>query len=240
MTLPQNVLPIYTITIPSSKKEFKYRPFLVKEEKALMLAQQSKNVNVILDTIKDTISSCAKSQVNLESLASFDIEYMFLQIRAKSIGEIVTLLFACDIDHGKDNPKARATVNVNLEEAHVVFQENHQSKFTLFDNVGICMKYPSFEVLKKIEASKENEQQLALDIIIDCIDYIYDDEQVYWAKDTSKEELITFLENLTSSQFQHIIVFFNTLPSVRIDVSYDCPVCNLHHDKYIEGLSSFF
>ena len=239
-------MPVYTVTIPSTKDAYKYRPYVVKEEKALLVAQQSENIGVILDTIKDIIKECSQTPLDIDSLASFDIEYLFLMLRAKSVGEVVTLVFPCDVDHGKDNKKAKASVDVNVEQANVIFPENQKNKIELFGTVGIMMKYPSFETLKKLEliqtkAENSKEQQdMMYDIIIDCINYVYDADQVYPAKDVPKEELKDYIDNLTNAQFTDILAFFQSIPAVRIDVEYDCPVCQLHHKKYIEGLSSFF
>lgn len=240
MTLPLNTAPTYTIKIPSTKKDFKFRPFLVRDQKALMIAQESNDNTVMLDTIKEVISSCTKSKVDLDKLASFDIEYIFLQMRAKSIGEIVELTFACDEDHGEDNQKALSRIAVNLEDVKVEFPENHTNKIPLFKNVGIVMKYPTIETLKHLENANINDIDAVFDIISDCVDYIYDDEQIYSSKDTNKEELIEFLNNLTAEQFDKVQEFFKTMPSLRVNVNYTCPVCNKEHKKYMEGLSSFF
>jgi hypothetical protein len=240
MTLPTNTTPTYTIKIPSTGKDFKFRPFLVKDEKALMIAQESEDVGVMLDTVKDVIRSCAKSDIDVDSLASFDIEYIFLQMRAKSVGEIVELVFACDEDHGADNDKARATVQINLEDVKVQYPEGHTNKIALFGDVGIVMKYPTIDTLKRLETSNSTDVDVMFDVMSDCIDYIYDGEQVFPAKETDKHELIDFLNNLTNQQFASVQKFFQTMPQLRAYVTYTCPVCGKVHNKYLEGLSSFF
>lgn len=240
MTLPINTTPIYTIKIPSTKKDFKFRPFLVRDQKSLMIAQESNDSTVMLDTIKEVIKSCAKSKIDIEKLASFDIEYIFLQMRAKSIGEIVELLFACDEDHGEDNAKAVSRVAINLEEVKVEFPESHTNKIPLFGNVGIVMKYPTIHTLRQLEDSDSDNIDDQFEIVIDCIDYIYDQDQVYPAKDTNKEEITEFLNNLMDEQFDRIQNFFRTLPHLRAYVKYECPICKKEHNKYMEGLSSFF
>lgn len=241
MALPMNATPVYTLEIPSTKKQFKYRPFVVKDEKALLIAQQSEDVTVMLDTVKEMIKSCAKSEIDVEKLASFDLEYIFLQMRAQSIGEIVELIFSCDLDHGADNDKARVTKQLNLFDAKVEFFEGHQSKIPLFDNVGVVMKYPNIETLKKLESDiAVTEVDKIMDIVVDCIDYIYDDEQMYPAKEQKREELFEFLGNLTPDQFDKLRQFFRTMPQLRVYVDYACPVCGREHRKYMEGLASFF
>lgn len=242
MALPMNATPVYTLTIPSTKKEFKYRPFLVKDEKALMIAQQSEDPTVMLDTVKEVIKACTnpKTPTNVEKLASFDVEYIFLQMRAKSVGEFVDLVFQCDTDHGEQNDKARATVRIDLTQVGVEFPGGTTNKIPLFGNVGVVMKYPNIETLKKLEQSNEEDIDQIFDIVIDCIDYIYDSDEVFVAKDQSKSEMVEFLNNLTSEQFERIQQFFQTMPSLKTWVDYECPVCGKKHHKYMEGLQSFF
>ena len=240
MALPMNATPIYTLQIPSTKKEFKYRPFLVKDEKALLVAQQSEDIGVMLDTVKEVIKSCAKTEIDVDALASYDIEYIFLQMRSNSIGEIVQLIFACDTDHGEDNDKARSTVSINLQDVKVEESDNHTNKITLFGDVGIVMKYPNLSVLKRIETTSDEDFDVLFDIVSDCIDYIYSADEMFPAKEQSKQELIEFLNNLTSEQFEKIQQFFRTMPALRVYLKYTCPVCGREHDKYMEGLQSFF
>lgn len=240
MALPSNTTPIYTTKIPSTKKEFKYRPFFVREEKALMIAQQSEDTGIMLDTIKEVIKACAKTPIEIDKLASFDIEYLFLQLRASSVGEMIELIFACDNDHGEDNDKALSRVAVNLQEVEVKFSEGHTAKIPLFGDCGVMMKYPSVDTLKKIEKADVNDTDAMFDIVCDCIDFIYDADQIFSAKDQKKEELLEFLNNLTSQQFAKVQEFFQTMPQLRVDVNYTCPVCGLVHNKYMEGLASFF
>ena len=240
MALPTNTTPIYTTIIPSTKKEFKYRPFFVREEKSLLIAQQSEDTGVMLDTIRDVIKACAKSNVDIDKLASFDIEYLFLQLRSSSVGEMIELIFACDTDHGADNEKALSRVAINLQDVKVQFSDNHTAKIPLFENVGVMMKYPSVETLKKIETTDISDTDALFDIVADCIDFIYDSDQIYSAKEQKKEELLEFLNNLTSQQFDLIQNFFRTMPQLRVDINYTCPICSKEHNKYMEGLASFF
>lgn len=240
MALPTNTTPIYTLTIPSTKKELKFRPFLVKDEKALMVAQQSEDVQIMLDTVKEVIEACAKSAIDTNTLASFDIEYIFLQLRAVSVGEEVDLVFACDEDHGEENEKARSIVKVNLENVNVEFPEGHTKKIPLFDQCGVVMKYPTFDTLKKLESTREQETEVMIDIVTNCIDFIYNGDEVFMAKDQSKQELTEFINNLTAQQFEAVQTFFRTMPQLRAYVKYTCPVCGKEHNKFMEGLASFF
>lgn len=238
MTLPMNVAPTYTLTIPSTKKQIKYRPFLVKDEKALLIAQQSDDLGVMLDTVKSVIQSCVVDKINVDDLASFDIEYIFTQLRAVSVGEFVELYFACDTCLDEN---AKALVAVNLQDLKVIIPEDHSNKVALFDDVGIVLKYPTINTMKKLEeANAVSDIDAAFDIVVDCIDYIYTTEEIFYAKEQTKDELSEFLNNLTSEQFEKLQLFFSTMPSLRQDITYTCPVCNKVHNKYMEGLSSFF
>lgn len=237
MALPMNATPIYTLTIPSSGKEFKYRPFLVKDEKALLIAQESSDPVVMLDTVKEVILSCAKSPIDIDRLASFDSEYIFTQLRAVSVGELVDLYFRCDVC---TDEKAIAKVTVDLTKLKVETPEGHTNKIALFDDVGVVLKYPTIQTLKMIEENDGTNMTKIFDTVVDCIDYIYDAEEVFAAKEQSRTELIDFLNNLTSAQFALIQNFFVTMPSLKTYIEYDCPVCSRHHNKYMEGLASFF
>lgn len=238
MALPVQAAPIHTLKIPSTGKEYKFRPFLVKEEKALLLAQQSEEPQVMVDTLKAVIQSCAKSSVDVEGLATFDIEYIFSQIRAKSVGESVELYFFCDTCEDKE--KARAKVEIDLTKLKVEVPEGHSKKVELFGDVGVVMKYPSIDIINKLDSMANEEVDLIFDIVIECIDYIYQGEELFHAKEQSKKDLEDFINNLTQDQFGKVQKFFETMPKLRQQVKYTCPVCNKNHDKLVEGLGNFF
>lgn len=239
MALPMSNTPIYTLTIPSSGKVVNYRPFLVKDEKALLIAQQSEKLEVMINTLKGVIKSCIEdTEVDIDSLATFDLEYIFTQIRAKSVGEVVELLFKCDTC---EDEKAVTKLNIDLTQIQVVKVPEHATKIPLFGNVGIVMKYPTAALIEKLsEASLETDINKTFEIVVECIDYIYDENEVYSAKDHTKAEMMEFLNNLTSEQFGKIQTFFSTMPKMTKAVSYNCPVCGTKHDKVLEGLASFF
>jgi hypothetical protein len=237
MALPKMNAPLYNVTIPSTKKEVKFRPFLVKEEKSLLLAQQSEDPKVMINTLKSIIENCIVDNVDIDKLAIFDYEYLFTQIRSKSVGEIVELLFLCDTC---DDDKAKAQVNLDISKFQVEFPEGHNNKIELFDDVGIMMKNPSLDILDKLEKVKEGDINSIFDVVADCMESVYTTEEVFNTKDQTKQEVIDFLENLTQEQFKKIENFFLTMPKLRQKVEYDCPVCNKHHVKTMEGLESFF
>jgi hypothetical protein len=237
MALPKMNAPLYNVTIPSTKKEVKFRPFLVKEEKSLLLAQQSEDPKVMINTLKSIIENCIVDNVDVDKLATFDYEYLFTQIRAKSVGEIVELLFLCDTC---DDDKAKAQVNLDISKFAVEFPEGHDTKISLFDDVGIVMKNPTLDTLDKLEKIKEGDVDSIFDVVADCMESVYTTEEVFNTKDQTKQEVIDFLENLTQEQFKKIESFFLTMPKLQQIVEYDCPVCNKHHVKMMEGLASFF
>ena len=238
MALPMNAQPTFNMTIPSTGKNVRFRPFVVKEEKALLIAQQSEDPKVMVDTLKSVFSSVIQDKIDVDKLAIFDIEYMFLQIRGKSVGETIDLLFACDEDHGEENDKARSKVIINVSDLQVQKPEGHTNKIELFGKVGVIMRYPSLDLGDILEDSSGIEDVFSL--VADCIDMIYDGEDVYYGHETKKEELLQFLNNLTSEQFAKIQNFFETMPKISTSVDYKCPVCGKEHHKVLEGLHNFF
>jgi rubrerythrin len=240
MALPMMSAPTYNMVVPSSGLSVKYRPFLVKEEKALLVAQQSEDIRVMVDTLKGVIKTCVLDEIDADKLATFDLEYMFTQIRAKSVGEIVELIFPCDVDHGEQNEKARVKISIDLTTIQVEKNENHNAKVELFNDVGVVMKYPTVDDMKKLDGMNENDLDAVFKVVAGAIDYIYTGDEVFHAKEQKQEDLLNFLYNLTSEQFMKIQGFFDTMPKLKKEVEYDCPVCGLHHKKSLEGLQSFF
>ena len=237
MALPKNSTPIYNLIIPSTGKSVKYRPFLVKEEKALLLAQQSEDSTVMLDTLQDIIGTCIVDKIDTSTLAIFDLEYIFTQLRAKSVGEEVELMFKCG--HCEDE-KAKVKIKFDLTEIKVDKDPNHTNKITLFDNVGVVLKYPTIDSVKKLDTSTLDNIDDIFEIIVSCIDYIFDDDQIYYAKETPKEELMEFLNDLNSTQFAKVQNFFDTMPKIKIDIDFTCPVCDKSNHTTLSGLTDFF
>jgi len=237
MALPMNNTPVYQMEVPSTGKQINFRPFLVKDEKALLLAQQSENPMVMLTSLKDVIKSCVKEDIDTETLATFDIEYIFTQLRAKSVGEIIDLTLKCDTC---EDPKAVATINIDLTKLHVDGLKEHSNNIKLFDDVGVIMKYPTIDVIEKIDNVDDSNLDEVFNIMIDCIDSIYNTEEVFHSKEQSHEEMVEFLNNLSSDQFMKIRQFFETMPRLKYDIEYKCPVCQKEHKKVLEGLQSFF
>ena len=237
MALPMNSTPVYTLTVPSSGKQMKFRPFLIKEEKTLLIAQQSEDPIVMVESLKEVIQSCIKDEVDVNELATFDLEYIFTQIRSKSVGEIIELMMLCDTC---TDDKAVAKVSIDLTKIQVEKNPEHKSKIHLYQDVGIVMKYPTLDILKKMESINTNDLDEVFNIVVDCIDYIYNEEEVFHAKEQTKQELLDFLNNLSSDQFAEVQKFFETMPKLKHEIDYVCPVCSKEHHKVLEGLNSFF
>jgi len=240
MALPLNSTPVYSLVIPSTKKSVNFRPFLVKDQKALLLAQQSESDKVMVDTLKTVIKSCITEPIDIDSLAMFDLEYIFTQLRAKSVGETVDLIMSCDVDHGEQNKNAKVQVKVDLNQIQVTSKDDHDKKIPLWGDVGIVMKYPSVDTLKKFQTINESDTDGIFNMISQSIEYIYNSDEIFHTKDQSKEEMSEFVNNLTTEQFQKIQHFFETMPKLSYDVNYTCPVCSKHHVARLEGMDSFF
>mgnify|MGYP002134212061 CR=1 FL=1 len=234
-----NTMPTFTLTVPSTGKSVRYRPFVVKEEKALMIAQQSEDPSVMIDTLKNVIKSCVQDPIEVDALAVFDLEYIFTQIRGKSVGEIVDLMFSCDNDHGEQNEKAKSKVKVDLSTIEVTRDPNHTNKIMLFGDCGVVMRYPNMNMIKQLDAGSDNIEDI-FEVIVASIDCIFQGDDIYYAKEQNKEELQQFLNNLTSDQFKKVQTFFETMPKLTTTVEYKCPICGKEHKKVLEGLQSFF
>ena len=235
MALPVMSTPTYELTVPSTKEKVKYRPFLVKEEKALMIAHQSEDATTMLDTLKGVIGACTFNKLDVTKLAMFDIEYIFLQLRAKSVGEISELNFSCK---QCNDPKAKMKVEIDLTQLEVTFDPEHTTDIQLFNDVGVKMKYPSLQVVNRLKST--NDVEAIFDIIVECIDCIYDNDNVYAAADQSRQELVDFINNLTQDQFGKLQKFFETMPKLEKTIEFDCPVCKYHHVQTLQGLDGFF
>ena len=236
MALPQVVLPTYELEIPSNGKKIKYRPFVVKEEKLLLLALETNDEKAIEDAVKTLLKGCIQSRVKIEDLALFDLEYIFLQIRAVSVGEIVEMKVTC-----KDDNKTQVQYNMNLSEVRVIKPEGHDPKIMLSDNLGVIMKYPSWgEFITGSIMGQAPTTDGIVDIIASCIDQIFDEEDVYDKSTTSKKEFIQFVEGLTNSQFEKIQKFFESTPRLEHTFSVTNPNTGEPSEFTIVGLSNFF
>ena len=237
MALPMASTPRYKLTIPSTGKSVMYRPFLVKEEKALLIAQQSEDPDTMIETLKSVITECIVEKIKVDELALFDIEYIFTQLRAKSVGENVELVLKCDTC---TDDKASVMYTIDLTKVKVDIPKEHNKTIPLFDDVGVVMRYPSLDILSKMDKLESTDIDTVFDIVCSCIDAVYNSEEMFYAKDQKPEEVRDFVNNLTQEQFVKVQKFFDTMPKLEERVKYKCPVCSKDHEKYIRGLDSFF
>ena len=236
MALPQVALPTYELTVPSTGKKLKFRPFVVKEEKLLLLALESKDEKNIEDAVKQLLKGCILSRVKIDDLPIFDLEFIFLQIRAVSVGEIIEMNVTC-----KDDNETKVKYNLNLAEVKVNFPEGHSKKIELSKKMGIVMKYPSMkEFIKTSIIGSALDTDNVLEVIAGCIDQIYDGEDVYDSSTTTKKEFTEFVEGLTNTQFEKLQEFFETAPSLSHTFSVTNPNTGKESEFIIEGLASFF
>ena len=236
MALPILTTPTYELEVPSTATKIKYRPFLVKEEKILLMAMESGENNQIIQAVKTIVSECTFNKVDLGNSPMFDIEYIFLQIRAKSAGEVSNLKLLC-----KDDGKTYADVEVNLTEIEVQVTEEHTNKIELTDEMGMIMSYPTIDSFANTGISKIDSSNM-LEVIATCIRQIYDKkgEEVFEAKDQTKKELNDFIEQLNTKQFLKIQEFFDTMPKLQHLVKVKNPVTKVENEVMLSGLNDFF
>mgnify|MGYP001045138660 FL=1 len=235
MALPKVALPTYELEIPSNGKKIKYRPFVVKEEKLLLLALESQDDKQIEDATRTLLKNCIQSRVKLEDLAIFDLEYIFLQIRAVSVGEVVEMLLTCE-----DDGETQVKYNLNLTDVQVIKSEDHNSKIMLSDEMGLIMKYPSFEEFVKVSIIAKDTSDQVIEIMGKCVDQIFDGEEVYDSSTTSKKEFVEFIEGLTNKQFEKVQEFFSEMPVLKHEIKLKNPNTGVENSFVIQGLSNFF
>ena len=237
MPLPKINTPTYELVIPSTGKKVKYRPFLVKEEKILIMAMESEDATQITNAVKDVIKSCISTRgVKVEELATFDIEYLFLNIRGKSVGEEVEVLVTCP-----DDGVTKVPVLISLDEIQVQFDDTHSKDIKLDDNLTLRMRYPSMEeFVKNNFAVSEINLDETFNVIMSSIEQIYSEEESWSAKDCTKKELREFVEQLSSKQFKEIENFYVTMPKLSHTMTVTNPNTNVENEVVLEGLASFF
>jgi hypothetical protein len=241
--LPKLDVPIYETHLISNGQSVRYRPFLVKEQKLFLMAAESDDPKETINAIKQVLRNCVLDEIDIDNMATFDIEYLFLQLRARSVGEIVNLKFNCNntIFEKDEEKKCGNLVNidVNVLDIEPTKNENHSNKIQITDKIGVVLKYPTFSSVDIAGLDTQDMEQI-LNVIVSCIDFIYDDEQVYYAKDTKKEELLDFVESMKQSDLEKISSFFNSLPKIRKDIHFHCKKCGYEEDITLEGVQSFF
>jgi hypothetical protein len=226
MPLPKSNTPVYELELPSIKKKIKYRPFLVKEEKVLIMALESQDMKQITMAVKNVLAACILSRgVKVDSLSTFDIEYLFLNVRAKSVGELIDVIVTCPDDN----------------QTEVEVQEGHEKDIQLDDELTLRMKYPSLDEFVKTNFNGEDiNVDQGFDIIANCIDQIYSEEESWNTSDCTKKELDEFIGNLTSSQFSKVEKFFASMPKLTHTLKVENPNTKVESEVVLEGLASFF
>ena len=238
MPLPKIVTPTYELELPSSGETIKYRPFLVKEEKVLVIALESEDNKQITTAIKTVLKNCIQTKgIKVEQLPTFDIEYLFLNIRGKSVGETIEVNVTCP-----DDEVTTAMVEIDLDAIEVQKNEDHTTQIKLDDNIMMELKYPSLEqfIKSNFDFTDENQMDQSFQLIGQCIDKIYTADEVWAAADCTKKEINEFLESMNSNQFKDIEAFFETMPKLQHTVTVTNPKTNVESEVVIEGLASFF
>jgi len=235
MSLPVINAPTYELAIPSTKEKIKYRPFLVKEEKILLLAMEEDDEKTITVALKQIIENCTDGKIDVDKLALFDLEFIFLRIRAKSVGENVQVSLLC-----QDDGETYVPVEIPLEEIKVMHTKGHKNKIKLTKDIGITMRYPQLNMMAMQSQGDTPTVEQTFNILGDCIENITEGETVHERADFNDEELKTFLESLNTKQFQSIQQFFETMPKLQHIVEVENPKTKVMNTITLEGMQSFF
>ena len=238
MALPKLNVPVYEAILPSTEKVIKYRPFLVKEEKLLFTAQES-GEEAVLPAVKQIIKNCVQGELDIDNMPLFDIEYLFLRLRAKSVGEEVTLglkPWGCPQNNG-ELCEFTTEVSVNLEEIKCVKDKKHTSKIMLNDKIGIMMKYPD---ISQMNMGESENDVMGMKIIKNCINMIFTEEETHEKDSFTEKELDEFIDSLNTKQMDKIRNFFETMPTLKHTVKYNCKTCGEEKETTVQGLNSFF
>ena len=238
MPLPKIATPTYELELPSTEKTVNYRPFLVKEEKLLVLALESEDTKQITTAIKAVLKSCVLTKgIKVEHLPTFDIEYLFLHIRGKSVGEEIEVNITCP-----DDEKTQVPITLDLDDIKVQKNDKHNNQIKLDDNLMMELKYPSLDqfIKNNFDFDEKNQMEQSFDLIGTCIDKIYNEEEVWATADCTKKEVKEFLESMNSSQFKDIENFFETMPKLSHTIKVTNPKTKVESEVVLEGLASFF
>ena len=238
MPLPKINTPTYDLTLPSTGKKIKYRPFLVKEEKILIMALETEDISQITNAIVEILNDCILTKgVSVSKLATFDIEYLFLNVRAKSVGESVEVNVVCP-----DDNKTSVQMEINLDDIKVQKTRGHKNIVKLDDQYSMKLKYPSLNqfIDSNFESDEESDVDKSMNMITSCIEMVYDKEESWSASDSTQQELEEFIEQLNSKQFKSIEKFFETMPRLSHKVKVTNPTTEVESEVVLEGLASFF
>jgi hypothetical protein len=238
MPLPKIATPTYELKLPSTEQSIKFRPFLVKEEKLLVIALESEDTKQITTAIKTVIKNCIETKgIKVESLPTFDIEYLFLNIRGKSVGEEIEVNIICP-----DDGETAVAVKINVDDINVQRNEEHSNKIKLDETLMMEMKYPSLDqfIKSNFDFANDNAMEQSFELVSSCVDKIYNEDEVWVASDVTKKELMDFLDQMNTTQFKQIEKFFETMPKLSHTVKVKNPKTEVESEVVLEGLSSFF
>ena len=240
MALPKIDLPVYEIDLPLSKKHIKFRPFLVKEQKNLLMAMESEDTETVERNVRQVLTNCTLTEnINIDKLPVIDVEYYFINLRARSVGEIVENEYICNNEVSDEKCGGKMKGSINLLDIKVDIDGDKKDIIKLNDKITVKLKYPEFSLVQKI-ANINSEVDIVFEIVVDSIEYIFDGDQYYYANETPKEELLQFVESLNQDQFSKLEEFFNNLPTLNKKMEMKCPKCGFDHSFEMEGLESFF
>ena len=231
--LPKLDTPTYRLTLPSTKEEIQYRPFLVKEQKLLMMAQESENDNEVVDMVSQIVNACTFEKIDVDTSPMFDIEYIFLQIRGKSVGEKIDLNITCP-----DDEKTSVPVQVDINDISVLMSEEHNNEIDLNNDIKMVFRYPLLKDVKGIPANTK-DVDLIFYLLNSCIESISHKEEIYNRVDISEKELTEFIDSLTGEQFERITDFFQTMPKLRHVIPVKNPKTEVESEVVLEGMASF-
>ncbi len=240
MSLPILNAPQYTLTVPSTKKKIKFRPFLVKEEKILLMAKESNNLNDIVSAIKTIITNCTYGKIDVNELATFDIEYIFLQIRGESVGKTIELSFVCNNKKGKKVCGESVPFMVDLKNLKVKFPKGHDKKIKITETIGCVMRYPEMDTILELGEIEKTKDFNIISLICESIEMIWDKDEIHYTKDLPKQDIIDFLDSMTTEQFKGFKQFFETMPSISYDIKTKCPKCESSINYTLRGIQDFF
>lgn len=240
MALPKLDVPTYEIELPISKNKIKYRPFLVKEQKNLLMALESNESSTIQQNVRDILNNCTLTEgINIDKLPIIDVEYYFINLRSKSVGEIVETRYRCNNEVEDKVCGNIMEASVNLQNIQPYREEEVSPEIQLTDKVMIKMKYPEFGIIKD-SINMDDITEVTFNLIAESIEYIYDGDQFYYAHEAEPGEMLEFVEGLNQAQFEKVEHFFNNLPKLKETVEMTCSKCGFHHTIDVEGLENFF
>lgn len=240
MALPKIDTPIYDLTLPLSKKEIRFRPFLVKEQKNLLMAMEADDKESIEKNVKQVLINCTLTDgIDIDRLPVIDVEYYFLNLRARSVGEVIENSYRCDNEIEEKKCGNIMKTSLNILDVKVENVNEDKTEIQLTDKIFLKLRYPEYSLLKKM-AKLEDASSIAFEMIAQCVEYIFDGEQYYYSNEVSIEEMIEFIENLNQQQFEKIESFFSNMPKLQRKIEIKCSRCGFDHRIDVEGLESFF